>query len=487
MMVQLFLTFFVLLVSIGGLPGYGMSGMVILMFIVGVILLMARRATMVTNRRLALDADENWSAFVTMAEYTADLILGYKFGWAMTKKFDAVHSNFNRLNAKADDYAKNTMWLLQIGFKALTCFTTIVAGHSIHNGNLKVGSFTVLIAAVNGIGNGLEGVATIANTMVASTAELMNISLILNKDTRRESLLGLGQLKKALNKKTSHSTDKLEVQESSGSTVGEAQSYLGWHSSDATIYLDNISYKYTAEGPPAVPKITLEIPPESLVCMAQSPKKRLGMDTLFKIVAGMYLPTSGEVRLNARFKVIYVPLQPILFDGSLGYNLQFCSDTTAAEVWRVCEEMGMSPELIGKNDFDVGRGGEILRHTDRMICSICRALVFGVDVLLVSSGIDLFGDQRAKNLLQALRKYVARRGLLDSKVSFNLRHRKTVIYTSKNSKLWEEANYVVHEKRSGQDDISAQAPASNGDEMPIDAEIDVDEEVGDKSKIIVAV
>merc|ERR1712032_1782902 len=171
------------------------------------------------------------------------------------------------------------------------------------------------------------------------------------------------------------------------------------------------------------------------------------MDTFFRLVAGILQPNSGSVSVNARWKVIYVPLEPIIFSGSIMYNLTLHAEHTYAdeEVWDLCRSMGMSPELIGRNDLDVGLFGDLLRNSDRVLVSLIQALVYGVDVLLLSSTVDTLGPNKAILALRTLRRYVRHRGTAGQPLPFLFRHEKTVLYTTKQPFLWQEfaPDYVV--------------------------------------------
>merc|ERR1711972_1129231 len=80
-----------------------------------------------------------------------------------------------------------------------------------------------------------------------------------------------------------------------------------------------------------------------------------------------------------------------------------------------------------------------------VIVSLAQALIYGVDVLLVSTIIDSIGPAKAAQVLPTLQQYVRRRGLEGQPLPFELRHLKTLLYTSKLPNLWEPArpDYLV--------------------------------------------
>merc|ERR1712107_298652 len=109
------------------------------------------------------------------------------------------------------------------------------------------------------------------------------------------------------------------------------------------------------------------------------------------------------------------------------------------EVWSACRGVGMSPELIGNEDLDVGTDGEKLKMSDRLCVCIVRALLHDVDFLLLSSVVDVLGQHHGRQALAYLRRYVQCRGLPDSShvLPQLMRHRRLIIYATKVATLEE--------------------------------------------------
>lgn len=227
------------------------------------------------------------------------------------------------------------------------------------------------------------------------------------------------------------------------------------------IQLNKVRFSYrTAADMVAVPTMSLTIRSGTISCFPRSGSAEeqgggFGINTLLKLLAGELLPASGTVQVPVQLKKVYVPPSPILFDGTLMYNLQF-GDSLGADrdfIWEVCRHLGMSAHLIDQDDFDVGKNGEFLKFSDRVIVSITRALIHDVDLLLISSALDVLGESRGIKVLRFLKHYVEKQGLafglqqstLSGRSPFSqelprsLRHKKTVIYTSKFSMLQRQA------------------------------------------------
>merc|ERR550514_977131 len=92
----------------------------------------------------------------------------------------------------------------------------------------------------------------------------------------------------------------------------------------------------------------------------------------------------------------------------------------------------MSEELVGHPHFDVGTDGSTLKMSDRLCVSLVRALVSDTEVLLVSSVLDVLGEERGRKVVEFLKAYVRSCGLpgLQHELPLRFRHRKTVMYTS---------------------------------------------------------
>mmetsp|Transcript_94775 Transcript_94775/g.263274 ORF Transcript_94775/g.263274 Transcript_94775/m.263274 type:complete len:127 (+) Transcript_94775:3-383(+) len=110
----------------------------------------------------------------------------------------------------------------------------------------------------------------------------------------------------------------------------------------------------------------------------------------------------------------------------------------------------MSPGLIQKADFDVGTDGHSLSFSDRVIISIARALLHDVDLLLISSALDVLGEERGAQVLRFLADFSRRGGLANDRMPVQLRHRKTILYTSKFKMLQEQASFVVRKGQNPQ-------------------------------------
>jgi len=367
-------------------------------------------------------ADENWSAFVTMCSACNPAILLYRRGWHFTKSFSACHADYNRRNYDATVYSDNTLWILKHVFTLCSAVVILRAGQLVQARDLSVGSFLLLFTAVEGFGSDLHSIAVIINEMVTGSAAVRKIASVLNSETRR--------LERCLQQR------------------GSAGHSHHRPSNDLVIQLKHVCFTYTLKASRtayAVPCLNLSITPGQTVCFPTE-SCEFGINTLFKLISGYLLPTEGYLRLPDRWRTVYVPVTPILFDGTLMYNLMFSDRARSRDpsaVWDVCRALGMSSSLLGNDDFDVGSHGYYLKFSDRVIVSIVRALLHDVDLLLISSALDVLGESCAIKVLRYLRQYTQQQGLPDELLPNSLRHVKTVFFTSKFALLQRQAEQVV--------------------------------------------
>jgi len=194
----------------------------------------------------------------------------------------------------------------------------------------------------------------------------------------------------------------------------------------------------------AVPPINISVQAGQMVCFPL--RSSLGTNTLFKLISGFLLPTQGQILVPNRWRIIYMPVVPIMFDGTLMYNLMFSERGRLhgrEQVFEICRALGMSSYLLYNDDYDVGSNGCCLKFSDRVIISITRALLHDVDLLLISSALDVLGERHGLKVLRYLAQYTKQRGMPDENLPKNLRHMKTVLYTTKFAMLQRQASEVV--------------------------------------------
>jgi len=367
----------------------------------------------------SFEAEEHWAAYVSSNIAGKPLIRTYKQAWYFVELFRQLLTHYNGATLWADAYSDNTLWVVRYVFLAVGIAVLMFGGQLVGGGQMSSGDFLVLLQSLDGFGAEILQVAKISREILLGTEAVTQIAGLLNAETYRHEA-----------RKRMKVEDEVEL-------AAHIQSGLS---------LRAACFRYHGANRYAVPPVDLDLPSGGLTCFSatgQSGETMVGINTLFRMMAGALLPESGSVCVPARWHCIYVPTTPTLFDGTLMYNLMF-SDRAADEsrVWEVCRGLGMSSELIGNGDFDVGTDGHCLRFSDRVVVSVARALMHDADLLLLSSCLDVLGEHHCMKVVRYLRHFVAQGGH-QQHLPPSLRHKKTILYTSKFEALQAQADHIV--------------------------------------------
>eukprot|EP00931_Biecheleriopsis_adriatica_P101015 TRINITY_DN76243_c0_g1_i1.p1 TRINITY_DN76243_c0_g1~~TRINITY_DN76243_c0_g1_i1.p1 ORF type:complete len:835 (-),score=112.60 TRINITY_DN76243_c0_g1_i1:16-2520(-) len=383
--------------------------------------------------------EENWFAFVSMSEICRPLINLYRQAAETTVTADQAHGRINQATIQLDDHKAMTGWFVQLGMCLMYVCAAGVLGEMVKRHDLPVGSFTLVSATLLDLGTTLSAASDHIEKLFAGSAVVKQLARVMNLETSQ-----MQRLKRIRPESNTH-----------------------------RLILDNVSYSYaageTAEQVQALIPLSVELAFDKLICIrrcqttASNAASKLGFDTLFRIMAKQLIPSCGSVSMPARWRSVYVPLIPMLFDGTLMYNLSYgvLGMTTLPEeieeaVWNACRAIGMSDSLIGKADFDVGTMGERLKMSDRLCVSLVRALIFDAELILVSSVIDVLGESRGRQVLQFLKDYISNRGLRGPHDALprEFRPHKCVVYTTKIPGLQEEICDDWFEFGTSEDQVS---------------------------------
>ncbi len=144
-----------------------------------------------------------------------------------------------------------------------------------------------------------------------------------------------------------------------------------------------------------------------------------GKSTLVRLIARLYDPVSGEVRLGGedirnihlkslRHSVCYLPRDPVLFDGSIASNLLFArSSASEQELEEAMQMVGLTAlvrSLPGGLRQRIGPDGCQLSGGERQRLALARAVLQQPRVLILdeaTSCLDAFAEAR---ILQELRR-----------------------------------------------------------------------------------
>lgn len=196
----------------------------------------------------------------------------------------------------------------------------------------------------------------------------------------------------------------------------------------ATVELRGVHFAYPG-GPPVLHGIDLTIPARTSVAVVGATGS--GKTTIAKLVARLMDPTTGRVLLDGidlreisvaslRRRVVLVPQEGFLFDGTLADNIAYglradgAADPAADQAERdrrvraALDELGLATwlgELPGGLATPVGQRGESMSAGERQLVALARAYLAEADLLVLdeaTSAVDPATEVRIARALDSL-------------------------------------------------------------------------------------
>ncbi len=186
------------------------------------------------------------------------------------------------------------------------------------------------------------------------------------------------------------------------------------------ITLDTVTFRYAAEGGPALDGIKLDIPAGGMTAI-MGPNGG-GKTTLAKVILGLYRPDEGKVFIDgadigqfsrddlARW-MGYVPQECVLFAGSIRENIAAVKpDATDEEIIRAATAARAHALIVNLPKgygSPVGEGGGQLPGGLRQRIAIARALLCDPPILIMdepTASLDRAGEEELRQGLMAMAK-----------------------------------------------------------------------------------
>lgn len=227
--------------------------------------------------------------------------------------------------------------------------------------------------------------------------------------------------------------------------AADAQSQVGClvHRS-ARISLRDVSFRYSPSGPWVLEHVSLEIPARAFVGLSGA--NGSGKTTLMDIIAGLIVPDSGELRVDAtlmdeairrlwRGRVAYVPQSIVLLDASIARNIAFGVPAAEVDLGRVRQAARWArledfiATLPKGYDHGVGERGIRLSGGQRQRIAIARALYKQASVLLLDEPTSALDGLTEIELMATLGA---------------LRGRYTIVLAAHQSRLMQLCDFVLH-------------------------------------------
>ena len=188
------------------------------------------------------------------------------------------------------------------------------------------------------------------------------------------------------------------------------------------VSIENVTFAYRSRGddeePPVLIDVNAHIPAGQQVAVVGETGS--GKTTLGRLIARFADPTIGTVRLGGvpltavanvelRMRLVVVPQEPFLFDGTIAVNLGFARPMLSVpDLEQAILELDLSDWLETLPDglfTQVGQRGDQLSAGERQLVALVRASLVGPDVLVLdeaTSSVDALTEVRIGRALDKL-------------------------------------------------------------------------------------
>jgi ABC-type multidrug transport system fused ATPase/permease subunit len=196
----------------------------------------------------------------------------------------------------------------------------------------------------------------------------------------------------------------------------------------AEVRLDAVRFAYP-DGPTVLDDIDLVLPARAKVAVVGATGS--GKTTLAKLVARLVDPAAGRVLLDGvdlrdltlaslRSRVVLVPQEGFLFDGTLAENVAYgardaAEEVRAERVAEVFDELGLSDWLATLSQgvaTHVGQRGERLSAGERQLVALARAHLAGGDLLVLDEATSAVDPATEVRIARALEQVTSGRTTL---------------------------------------------------------------------------
>ena len=178
------------------------------------------------------------------------------------------------------------------------------------------------------------------------------------------------------------------------------------------IFIENVSYTYPQKILPALENVTLKIPAGKITAIVG--ESGAGKSTLLKLLAGLILPTRGEIFFNelptSKFqreslfaKLAYMPQAPKLFDATLAENFSMFNQLETSELEKFLAALNLQLDLSAAKKISRGQLQRL---------GLIRALLKNSSLIILdepTAGLDFATEEK---VLALLKKFSSRRTII---------------------------------------------------------------------------
>jgi len=298
------------------------------------------------------------------------------------RRFDAINQRHRDANIKS-------IWYFSLFFPIIDMLSALSIGLAIwyggwrslvDAGSVSIGDLTALIMFINMLYRPLRQLADRFNTlqmgMVAS-----------------DRVLKLVESTNQLERPGSHSADRLKGQ----------------------VEFDEVNFGYL-EDQQVLHGVNLNARPGEMLALVGSTGS--GKSTLIGLLAGMYHPNSGAVRVDGvsvsewdfnalRSRLALVQQDVFLFSDTVRNNVTLYRSMPDDRIWAAAAEMGIKDfleSLPGGLDYDVKERGGMLSTGQRQLLAFLRAYLANPDVLILDEATSSVDSQSEAWIQRATEK-----------------------------------------------------------------------------------
>lgn len=178
------------------------------------------------------------------------------------------------------------------------------------------------------------------------------------------------------------------------------------------ISVENVSYIYPQKNFSALENLTLKIPAGKITAIVG--ESGAGKSTLLKLLAGLILPTRGEIFFNelptSKFqreslfkKIAYMPQAPKLFDATLAENFSMFNQLETSELEKFLSALNLQLDLSAAKKISRGQLQRL---------GLIRALLKNSSLIILdepTAGLDFATEEK---VLALLKKFSSRRTII---------------------------------------------------------------------------
>ena len=328
----------------------------------------------------SMEQADDWGNFIIEAGDLKPLVQTYRRDYETTIEFMHEYKEASAYGFKAAMYEAETLWQAKWFPMLLATVVMVLVGEMVISGTVSVSVFLALFGTANNFGNILSSIFGEIFSMGEGYASIKKMAGLLNSMTNRKEKYMFGE----------------EIEKRI-----KAYEEVNGELDPTVLVIHDLAFTYPNDGSREHQSVlpdhfSLSLEPGQLVAISGDPS--CGKNTLLLLMARMLLPSSGFVAFPPNWRVRFADGVPRLYDTTIMYNLRFgeFEKHTDDEIWTLCEKLGMSSELLGHADYDVGFMGEQIAYSDRVITNVARCLLSSVDLLLFACTLDTIGEVRRR-------------------------------------------------------------------------------------------